>query len=511
MSTNYIDAKVPKTQNPTEREDIPIKIFIGLFFDGVLTSISLASDIVQFYNPPTSNDKERIYSILIPSNGNQSIGDINEDDEYASYLSCQVNELYQKLNRLLNVEVSNASRLKIVIDTFAIDDGAICAAIFCDSVEPGKIKGKNGFIQKVASVVENGIMKRLKDQGAQIELNSFSHFDSTYISKEETATDELDNYGNLVSSANYEYPSQNEGEQTPLLKATISYNKVIEEQDTKHTYLYADKRTPFQKLFDRVFTWRYMMSYDLRNWVDEKEKQLSILSVATLESGAGEVMEIGCICLNGISTLISLDMAAMIYKNKRERNANLAHAGKSAIGIIPWGKIMGKCADKGFEFVLRKFSKKPNLRVIPGGGNTPSPTTPNSNVVPLFRNNEEEILKVANGPDIVIGKSGRTPLTIVNSYGDSNSINNLMLGRYYPIQSIQSTSANFNGAFRKHPDQIVEKQRLENTITWKIYWLILKSKVKILTKDEYKYLLENAWHVKLTKIELDKLYMDYKK
>lgn len=498
MSSSFINSQTIKVESATEREDIHITIHIGVFFDGILSDFNLASQLSELYSPEVNGNNERKYVICsTPDQHKKHSMAIDEDDDYADAIGGQINTVFSRLNAMLAADLGNAQNITISIDTFGIDDGGLTAAIFCNCVKPGTIENPNHIVERAeADLTEGGIIGDYRMRGAEIELHSFTNIDSRkkqeetigdnkpdrttilegHISKENTNVDahakdddmltgyvsqESDNDEALQASRNN--ISNSSKAETTILKGYVKYDRDLS-KGPNGSYISADKRNPLQKSFDRAYTWLYLTGYNSREWLDQTARNTDIIALFTLETGAGEALEIGSLCLKGASTLISLGMAILIFRNRRERQANLDRAWQSTLDMIPWDRIIGHTIEAGFGFIIRRINR-PRLRVIDGGGGSPNPSAIPSTAKPMLQNDnvvqfpnkqEDNVVrisqykrksqtrKVANGEPVIIEDD--TPnLTIVDYDGNTSNINNINPFSY-AIRIIQGASNMVHGS-----------------------------------------------------------------
>ena len=445
MSINVVDGKGVDNQPAMAREDCRQIVYIGIFIDGILSQHSLSNALSSVYRPTLGSECDRRY-VVCSTIGRSRLNSLSQfdDDVYSDLLTDQVVELFAELGVLLGASYKYAVSLKIILDFYAIDDGSFAAAIVCDAIEPGKIKGSEEFCEKARGAVNGGgIFEDLRNKGCEMILNSYTHFDTSTISGNDPQSDNDKSLSETPDNSSLflaDSTERDNGSSQYLLRGYVSKSEEIE--SNPDGYYIADRRNWLQKAYGRVFTWRYTANRAVREKIDDWERTLTILSIANLSNGIGELLEGVCIILNGASTLISLDMACMTIRNDKDRNDNFARARNSAIGLIPWGKIVGKSVSAGFDFILKKTSKRPNLKVIQGGNNHP-PTPPShsetrknnivkfpqnnseTNVVPIRKSATEIVVQEANGGFITIGETPTPNLTIYSYDGKLSGINNL--------------------------------------------------------------------------------------
>ena len=139
MAIGEINAEIAKTMNKTERENSPIIIHLGVFFDGSSPNTCKSSSIASFYDPPKDEIHKR-FTIAIGPCESPTI-EQQFDTEKLEDFSIEVGEVlhsvFDRANNLLSVYIHNADCVTIEIDTFSIEDGFLTASLFCEVIEPG--------------------------------------------------------------------------------------------------------------------------------------------------------------------------------------------------------------------------------------------------------------------------------------------------------------------------------------------------------------------------------------
>lgn len=208
MSTNYIDAKTPKTQNPTEIEDIPIKIYFGLFFDGSNASNGIAQNLSYYYRIDSNDDNERHYSIctIVKSKKEysvkyekQNIAEIESDEELAEECANAVSVVLSRINGILSGFWNIRKNVTIYIDVFGVDEGCIPAIAFCNIAEPDSVTNDGSYIYERTIVysIEGGMIGDFRCEGSKVYLNSYSFIDSSNPVEYQTGTQNSLLYGSV--------------------------------------------------------------------------------------------------------------------------------------------------------------------------------------------------------------------------------------------------------------------------------------------------------------------------
>ena len=132
MSSNFIDAKILSSQNSTEIEDIPVKIYLGLFFDGSNASNGIAQNLSYYYRIDSNDESERHYSISTTVKSKkeysvkyeqQNIAEIENDEALAEECANAVSVVLSRISGILFGYWNLRKSVTIYIDVFGVVDG----------------------------------------------------------------------------------------------------------------------------------------------------------------------------------------------------------------------------------------------------------------------------------------------------------------------------------------------------------------------------------------------------
>ena len=343
MSSNtVINSKSVNIENKQERKDIPITLYLGLFFIDKHNS-SLGIGLSGYYKAKSEKEYEKYYSIVVP----------HENIEGG---------LYKALDHIIYIlEGYNycKGQLTIKFDVFGMQKGTICGIFFCHQFNPSCVTGLSEFFVEISSEIKM-MKKEVKAYATQIEIHSF-----TFISAE-LNNNETDNE-NVESSISDEYENaiDIESNDKNILYGTVEENvfngpSITNESIGSNVTISRYKSSPFHELY----SWIVVNDTKFRESVDSfvsKASNVALMMLfvpepTALTKVAGIVLDIICIGGNIVCSITSLELAML---RPCARDEELKKVGSYLFKAIPVDKVLCKCFSAGFKIEIKR-----NCRLI---------------------------------------------------------------------------------------------------------------------------------------------------
>lgn len=455
MSNSVINAKTPDIIGPSQQEECPLTIHLGIVFNANGEYPIHGSWVASNYDIE-ENETNRKYTIVINNSVFPTIDehfDVDGMQCFGKRVGEVLYDVFSQIHFLLSGYMSKAPNLSIEIDTFCIEEGFFCASMFCEAVERGCFSELPPYASYALSDVEGGgILEDLRMRGANIVLHSFTTFQvkpETNKSIKESGNNEISNEtsSSKRTTRNNAYDSSSYVDDEEYIRANEDYS----------LFKISVKNTRFEGLYSKLC--------NVEHWLENTALTCDVVALTTSLTGIGVVP--GAVCevismgLNGINVIVCFTLAGMaiVDGDKETRNQHLQDAAWNTLGALPVGSIIAKSA-KEVKFATNKNTirlventtdtishnenivrlhptKKPYLKVVPNSSNQ---NKVHSKTTEVKNNNalqgqfqvinggklEGEWVKVANGSEIFIPKiTSQSSNVVFNSIYGFGPINNM--------------------------------------------------------------------------------------
>lgn len=348
MSTSFVDAKEPSKQDKDEREKQELKINFGLFFYDKNNS-EVESGLAQYYMANSKDaSNEKTYGLTIP---------YNETGE--GVLNALSHVLW-----ILEGYAHLKGNIVLSFDIFGVQNGFLAGFLFCYLFDTSCVSG----IQTVLDLPSpNAIQKakEIKSYSKQLLLHSFTFLYKSYC---------IETVDNTQTSANIIPETKKNVSSNTNIKnrSTLLYGEITEEQFYGTTLsnngpsISADNRNILTRTFDKLRTNYIILDNNVLDFVSKKVETIdnAAMVLALCPTGWSQLASgiLGYISVIGdfSCSVISFDLAIIGPQNEKEKNITAAkgYAKQGAIGVIPWGKIIGKTFKQGFKFKMELDAKE---------------------------------------------------------------------------------------------------------------------------------------------------------
>jgi len=381
MAIGEIKAKELEIQEKDEKENSPIIVHLGVFFDSANLHASNCTQLVTLYSPP-EDETNRKYTIVISPGECPTVDeqfDVDALNEFGKRLGDVLYHTFDRLNEILSGYFSNASDLTIEIDTFCVEDGFFSASLFCEAIEPGCYDAKPPYAEMALAVVQGGgILDDLRMRGATIILHSFTTFQ---VAPETTIKTDTAMQANLEHGKSREIRKTDRnriGNSNSISninnyqEVELEYDYGINPRNDKYEYIRSseDKSHWYIKIKTAKYEGIYSNLCTAKDWLENIALTADIAAISTSITGiglpAGAVAEVISMGASGVSAIVCVSLAAMDIVNgdNDSRNAHLWDIGFNAVGALPFGTLIAKGA-KGAKFSTKVSSVHlKNLNVV---------------------------------------------------------------------------------------------------------------------------------------------------
>jgi len=358
MSSSTINAKNVQCEKPLEKDDISLIFHIGVFFDGSTSEQKLSSRLATNYEPEVSETIHK-YTIVIPDAVTPNFDEHFDEDgaeKFGKRLAVVIEEVYRQLSNLLSGFYDRAPKSSIKLDVFCVEDGFFAASVLCEAITPNCFDNKPPYVDwAICDYVGGGILEDFRRLGADVEINSVTTF-QIFGQRKDAKTASFGQYRRAKESET-DKKRQGTNEEESVTKGLIPLSDGPD-FDTDEPIKMSQDRTFFSIVVkDSSYPGLYSSLCDIEGTLENVALGLDIVALTLGATGIGlpvaSVCEVFSMSLNGVNAIICVGLAGMAGDDKELRDKHLQNAGWNAVGVIPFGSIIGKSA-KGAKFACNR-------------------------------------------------------------------------------------------------------------------------------------------------------------
>lgn len=342
MSSSYIDAKIPRTESPTEREIPSLNLYFGLFFCEK-GNTSIGSELSKLYKKGVRTKPDEKYYSIIAS--------------YSNYADGLENVLSHML-WIIEGYSQHKKNVNIFFDVFGIDKGFIEGFLFCNLFDSSVVSNLSNYIS-----IYNSIIKQQSKEIVEFSKSTLLH-SFTFVSPSEPPNADIEESDTISDNQKAEpvvgSPIDN------YITGGVTYNEYLDASISSDGPVLETYRGNF---FTELYSKYIIFNLNARDWIDEKLKIMDnaglVLLLVPEPTQITKVLSIGIEILSVMGNLacasISFGLGVLMFRGERTREEEFRKGHEYLLNAVPFSdktEVVCKVFGKGFKFMLQNNNLK---------------------------------------------------------------------------------------------------------------------------------------------------------